>query len=185
MYFVFNDGKVTVRTLDIPRGTYPIKQHGVEYYCQGIALAFPPFFLQLIHTHGTGRWTLEVDCRSGRPHEETSALDPLELDGLQQSNSELTALIFPEIQQDVMEAAKQKARRNENAMLVFMYAEIVNTVRANVAAACIVSLITTKESLALLDQGLVMIGSVKNASISIVTLTFLLTILNVQMAAQM
>ena len=55
---------------------------------------------------------------------------------------------------------------------------------ANVLLACLISQITTKENPALLDKGLRMMGLVANASISIVTLTFSLTVLSVQIAAQ-
>lgn len=54
----------------------------------------------------------------------------------------------------------------------------------NVALACSLSHITSRDNPALLSQGLRMIGLVSNASISIVTLTFSLTVLSVQIAAQ-
>jgi len=54
----------------------------------------------------------------------------------------------------------------------------------NILLAYLLSFITTTENPALLDQGMLMIGLVSNASISIVTLTFSLTVLSVQVAAQ-
>ena len=54
----------------------------------------------------------------------------------------------------------------------------------NTILAALTSQVTTKENPALLDKGLRMMGLVANASISIVTLTFSLTVLSVQIAAQ-
>ena len=54
----------------------------------------------------------------------------------------------------------------------------------NVILASVLSLITSRDNPELLEQGKMMIGLVSNASISIVTLTFSLTVLSVQIAAQ-
>jgi hypothetical protein len=54
----------------------------------------------------------------------------------------------------------------------------------NVILAATLSQITSTDNPELLDQGLIMIGLVSNASISIVTLTFSLTVLSIQIAAQ-
>jgi hypothetical protein len=54
----------------------------------------------------------------------------------------------------------------------------------NAILAASLSQITSPDNPELLDQGLVMIGLVSNASISIVTLTFSLTVLSIQIAAQ-
>lgn len=54
----------------------------------------------------------------------------------------------------------------------------------NVLLAGLLSLIRTKDRPELLDQGLLMLSLVANASISIVTLTFSLTVLSVQVASQ-
>ena len=54
----------------------------------------------------------------------------------------------------------------------------------NAILAATLSQITSPDNPELLDQGIVMIGLVSNASISIVTLTFSLTVLSIQIAAQ-
>jgi uncharacterized membrane protein len=54
----------------------------------------------------------------------------------------------------------------------------------NVVLASSLSQITSRENPELLEQGLLMISLVSNASISIVTLTFSLTVLSIQIAAQ-
>jgi uncharacterized membrane protein len=54
----------------------------------------------------------------------------------------------------------------------------------NVILAASLSQITSRDNPQLLSQGLSMIGLVSNASISIVTLTFSLTVLSIQIAAQ-
>jgi hypothetical protein len=54
----------------------------------------------------------------------------------------------------------------------------------NVILAAFLSQITSPDNPELLGQGLVMIGLVSGASISIVTLTFSLTVLSIQIAAQ-
>ena len=54
----------------------------------------------------------------------------------------------------------------------------------NVVLASLLSLITKDDDPVLLDKGLRMISLVSNASISIVTLTFSLTVLSVQIASQ-
>jgi hypothetical protein len=54
----------------------------------------------------------------------------------------------------------------------------------NVILAATLSQITSPDNPQLLSQGITMIGLVSNASISIVTLTFSLTVLSIQIAAQ-
>jgi hypothetical protein len=54
----------------------------------------------------------------------------------------------------------------------------------NAILAATLSQITSSDNPELLNQGIVMIGLVSNASISIVTLTFSLTVLSIQIAAQ-
>jgi uncharacterized membrane protein len=58
------------------------------------------------------------------------------------------------------------------------------TMILNAVLAPLLCLATTKEQVYLIDQALRMIGMVSNAAISIVTLTFSLTVLSVQIAAQ-
>jgi hypothetical protein len=67
----------------------------------------------------------------------------------------------------------------ESFVMVPMMSMVFNAILATA-----LSQITSSDNPQLLDQGLVMIGLVSNASISIVTLTFSLTVLSIQIAAQ-